>query len=431
MNDDKDQKAASLRFSFLDGIFAGGMFGFTQDYFTPFILAIGATVQQVGALNALPNLFASLVQLKSADFTEISGSRKPIINIFVFCQALMLLPMVLMALAGRHSIPFFISAVVLFTSFGAFSGPAWASMMADLVNTNRRGEYFGWRNKTLGFIIVGFTFAAGFILNQMKAVNILYGFAVLFACAFIFRIASWYFLTRMYEPKLEHRKEDRFTLFNFLARIKESNFAKFVLFVAILNFSVNLASPFFAVLMLRDLHFSYILYTTITVTATLTIYIAMSRWGRHADKVGNLRVLRFTSPIIAIIPLLWIISRHPVFLFFAQIVSGFAWAGFNLCALNFIYDAVTPEKRTRCIAYFNVINGLALCGGALVGGFLIGKLPPLLGYRILSLLAVSFVLRLIIALFGPMQLKEVRQVEHISSNRLFFSMVGIKPFSLD
>lgn len=340
----------------------------------------------------------------------------------------MLLPIAAMALAGWRSVPFFIAAVVLFTGFGAFSGPAWASMMADLVSPAKRGEYFGWRNRVLGFLVVGFTFIAGLILNQTRAINVFYGFAIIFAGAFVFRIISWYFLTRMYEPKLEHRKEDSFTLLNFLARIKESNFAKFVLFVAMLNFSVNLAAPFFAVLMLENLHFSYILYTTITITATLTIFIAMSRWGRHADKVGNLKVLKFTSPIIGIIPLLWVVNRHPVFLFFAQVISGFAWAGFNLSASNFIYDAVTPGKRTRCIAYFNVLNGFALCAGALIGGFLVGKLPPFLGYNILSLFVISAVLRLVVALFGPMKLKEVRPVEHISSDHLFFSMVGIRPF---
>jgi len=421
------KKSKSLRFSFFDGIFASAMAGFTQDYFAPFLLVIGATARHIGILNALPNLFASLVQLLSADFTEKTGSRRTIINVFVFCQALILAPMAITAFLGWPSVAFFIALVILFTSLGAFFGPAWASLMCDLVDKDKRGEYFGWRNKALGFILVGATLIAGFILNQMKAVNIFYGFAVIFGCAFIFRIISWYFLTRMYEPKLVHRKEDRFTLLNFLARIRESNFAKFVLFVSMLNFSVNLASPFFAVLMLKNLHFSYLLYTSITITATLTIYLTISRWGRHADKVGNLKVIRFTAPLIAILPLLWVINRDPVFLFFVQIVSGFAWAGFNLCASNFIYDAVTPEKRTRCIAYFNVLNGLALAVGALLGGFLVEKMPPVLGYNILSLFIISSVLRLIVALFGPMKLKEVRPVENISSDKLFFSMIGMKP----
>lgn len=417
----------SLRFSFLDGIFASSMTGFTQEYFIPFLLLLGATAKHIGTLSAFPNLFASLAQLKSADLTEKLGSRRKILNIFVFLQALMLLPMAIIAFLGGTSPFIFILVVILFTALVAPAVPAWGSLMSDLIPEDRRGQYFGWRNKILGFITVGATFLAGFILHVMRRLNIFYGFVIIFGLAFIFRIISWYFLTRMYEPTLIQRKEDRFSLIDFLSRIRESNFAQFVLFVSAMNFSVNLASPFFSVLMLRDLHFSYLQYSVITVAATLTVYLMISRWGRHADKVGNIKVIKFTAPFIGMIPLMWIISRNPVYLFCAQAFSGFAWAGFNLCASNFIYDAVTPEKRTRCIAYFNVFNGLALCFGALLGGFILQKLPPIFGYRILTLFLLSAVLRLLVALFITGKLKEVRPVEEITSDRLFFSVIGIKP----
>lgn len=418
----------SLKFSFLDGIFASGMTGFTQEYFTPFLLLLGGTVRHVGALSAFPNLFASLVQLKSPDLTEKARSRKKIINIFVFLQVLMLLPMIIIALLSRSNPAIFIAVVVLFTSFGAFATPAWGSLMSDLVAEDKRGQYFGWRNRVLGFVTVASSLIAGFILHQMKKINIFYGFVIVFSFAFIFRIISWYFLKRMYEPPLEHKRENYFTFINFLARVRESNFAKFVLFVSMMNFSVNLASPFFAVLMLRDLNFSYLLYTLITITATLTVYLMISRWGKHADRIGNIKIIKVTSPLIGIIPLLWIVNRHPIFLFFAQVISGFVWAGFNLCTSNFIYDAVTPEKRTRCISYFNVLNGLSLCFGALLGGFLLQKLPPLFGYNILSLFLLSSILRLFVSSFMTTKLKEVRQVEEIRSSQLFFSVMGIKPF---
>jgi len=426
-NQNNNKKKKSLKFSLLDGIFASGMVGFTQEYFTPFLLLLGAAAKHVGMLNALPNFFASLIQLKSADFTEKLKSRKKIINIFVLFHALMLLPMAIMALSGKGKPIVFITYVILFISFSALANPAWASLMSDLVAEDKRGTYFGWRNKVLGFVIVPASFIAGFILHLMKKLNIFYGFVIIFGFAFIFRIISWYFLKRMYEPSLRHGKENQFTLFDFLVRIRESNFAKFVLFVSMMSFSVNLASPFFAVLMLKDLHFSYMLYTIITITATLTIYLMIGRWGRHADKIGNLKIIKFTSPLIGLIPLLWIFSRHPVFLFFAQVFSGFLWAGFNLCTTNFIYDAVIPEKRTRCISYFNVLNGLALCAGALLGGFLLQRLPALFGYKILTLFLISSTLRIMVSILMPLKLKEVRPVEEAKSNELFFSMIGIKP----
>ncbi len=416
----------SLRFSFLDGIFASGMLGFTQDYFTPFVLLLGAGAKEVGILSALPNLFASLIGLKAADFSDRLKSRKKVFNIFIFLQALMLLPMLGIALLAAKKPIIFIATVILFTSFGAFANSAWASLMSNLIPEEKRGQYFGWRNKILGFIIVVATFIAGFILYLMKKTNIFYGFVIIFGLAFIFRIISWYFLKKMHEPPLEYLEKDYFSFFDFLLRLKESNFAKFVLFVASLNFCVNLAAPFFAVLMLKDLHFNYMLYTFINIMATLTVYSMMGRWGHLADKVGNLMIMRFNAPLIAIIPFLWIINRNPIFLIFAQVLSGFAWAGFNLCASNFIFDAVSPEKRTRCISYFSAINGMALCFGALLGGLLVNKLPNIFGYKILSLFLISGILRLAVSFFLPKKLKEVRAVENISSGKLFFSAIGLK-----
>lgn len=426
MNQDR-QKDKSLKFSFFDGIFASAMNGFIQDYFTPFLLLLGASAKQVGMLNAFPNLFASLVQLKSADFTEKLKSRRRIINLFVLIHALMLLPMVLIALTGQAKPAIFITIVVLFTCLGAIALPPWLSLMSDLVDEDKRGSYFGWRNKTLGFIVVAATLISGFILHLMKKNNAFYGFVIIFGLAFIFRIISWYFLTKMHEPELEFKKEHYFNLVDFLSRIRESNFARFTIFVAMMNFCVNLVSPFFAVLMLRDLRFGYLLYSLITVASTMTIYLVMIRWGRHADKVGNIKVIRFVSPLIGVVPLLWIFNQHPVYLFLIQIFAGFLWAGFNLCTTNFIYDAVTPPKRTRCISYFNVLNGAALCMGALLGGFLLQWLPPLLGYRILTLALISAVLRIIVGIFMPLRLKEVRPVKEVKSNELFFSMIGIRP----
>lgn len=419
----------SLRFSFLDGIFASATVGFTQDYFTPFLLLSGASTKLVGILNALQNISASFTHLVSPDLTARAKSRRKIINTFIFFQALVLLPLAVLASRCAVRPVFFIVLSVLFVVCGALASPAWQSLMSDLVSVERRGAYFGWRNKTLGFVTVGASFAAGLVLHAMKRVNVCYGFALIFFLAFIFRLSSWYFLTRMHEPALNHKREDQFTLFEFIGRLKESNFAKFVLFVAMMHFSVNLASPFFPVLMLEHLSFSYALYAFLTVTASFTVCLMMGRWGRCADMVGNLRVLKVTSPLIGLIPLLWIFNRHPVFLFFAQAFSGFAWAGFNLCATNFIYDAVTPEKRTRCIAYFHVFNGLALGLGSLLGGFLIPRLPLLFGDKILSLLLISALLRIAVAFCMPRLLREVRRVESVGYGRLFLNVAGIRPFS--
>ncbi len=426
---EQDQKSKNLRFSYFEGIFACLTAGFTQDYFVPFLLLLGGTAKHVGILNALPNFFSALFQLMSPDLTDFLKSRKKIVEIALFLQAMILIMISTTAFMGGVNFHVFIAIIVIFTVFGSVATPAWNSLLSDLVPANRRGEYFGWRNMNLGIITVGSTLLAGVILHSMKQVNVYQGFFIIFSLAFLWRIMSWVFLRKIDEHPLVDNKESYFSILNFLFRLRESNYAKFVLFVAMMNFSVNLASPYFAVLMLKDLKFSYLLYTMINISATLTIFLAMRRWGRHADKVGNLKVIRFTAPLIGIIPFLWILNRTPIFLLFAQIFSGFLWAGFNLSCTNFIYDAVSPAKRTRCIAYYNVFNGLALCAGALCGGFLVQKLPPLLGYPILTLLLISSVGRFLVGFFLPLRLKEVRSIEHVSNYKLLFSMIGLRPIT--
>lgn len=418
----------SLRFSFLDGVFASCMMGLITDYVTPYALALKAQSSQIGILSASPNLVSSLVQLKSADFVEKLKSRRKIINVFVFLQALAGLPIIFIPyLFKSQQVLALIIFFTLFASLNAVALPAWSSLMSEYIPYKMRGRYFGWRNKILGAVTIICAFASGLILHYFKKSNILTGFLVIFSAATLSRFISWYFLTKMYEPPHKTGKEHYFSFLDFVKRVKESNFAKFVIFVAALSFCVNLSAPFFSVFMLRDLKFSYITYTIVVVTASIAQISTIGRWGKMADRIGNIRIIKLTSLIIASLPFWWVVNHNPAYLVFVQALGGFAWAGFNLCATNFIYDAVTAQKRVRCIAYFNVFSGLALCLGALIGGSIANILPAILGYKLLALFLISGILRLLAILLLVKKIKEVRSTEKIGSRDLFYSVVGIKP----
>lgn len=417
----------SLKFSLLDGVFASCMMGLTTDYITPYALALKAQASDIGNLNCLSNLFSSLVQLKTADVTDRLASRKKVVTFFVLLQALMGIPIILAPYLFRsQALPWLIVFVAFFNAFNAFALPAWSSWIAEHIPAKSRGRYFGWRNKILGAVTIASSFAAGGILYAFTR-DILKGFLVVFSLAFVARICSWYFLTRMYEPPFKVKKEAYFSFPDFLKRLRHSNFARFVLFVATLNFCVNVASPFFSVFMLKDLKFNYLTYTIVVVTVPIVQILTIDRWGRHADRFGNLRVIRFGALFIASLPLWWIINQHPVYLIIIQVISGFAWSGFLLCSTNFIYDAVTPEKRTRCIAYFNALAGAGTSLGALAGGRLLGVLPPLFGYRILSLFLVASILRFAAVFFFSTRIREVRHTEHVTTLDLVCSVAGIRP----
>src|ERR1043165_2884979 len=77
----------SLRASFKDGVCAALMAGGTDYYAIPAALFLGATVQQVGFITALPNLLCSLSQFFSVQVIYWVGGRLRLLVRLVFSQA--------------------------------------------------------------------------------------------------------------------------------------------------------------------------------------------------------------------------------------------------------------------------------------------------------------------------------------------------------
>ncbi len=405
----------SLHYSIVDGLFTAMMVGISETYLIPYAIALGVRAQQVALLATAPMLAATLLQVRSASVTESIGSRIKLMNVVVFFHALAWVPIIAIPYFadrpdGTHA-PWtawaLLGAMTLFTAFGAFAVPAWQSLMSDYIPVKKRGAYFAWRNRLQGLVTVGVSIVAGLVLHAFGEREIA-GFTVIFVFAMMCRFYAWLALSRMTEPP-RHRSHDAyFSFWSFVRQIRTSNFAQFVLFVALLNFAANLSGPLIPVFLLRDLGFDYATYMVIITIAALAGFLFQGIWGKFGDLEGNVRALRITGWAIAATPLLWMVSRHPGYLFFVQILAGCVWGGFNLLVSNFILEAVTPEKRIRCFSYFNVVNSFAVFLGALAGGFLYRRLPAFQGYSYLTLFLLSCALRFLVMTFLAGRVREVR-----------------------
>jgi MFS family permease len=422
----KDKIRNSLKYSFIDGTFFAVMFGFGDTYFSPYAILLKASIFQIGLLSSLPGLVSALLQLRTPDWTDRIG-RYRIMKWGVFAQVLLWLPIILIPfLFPANPVPWLILAVTLYLLSSGLAGPAWGSIMSQYLPSKKRGQYFSWRQRIHGIIGMLATFGAGLVLQSFPRRSV-YGFTLLFSVAMVMRFFSWYSLSKMYEPRLAIKPGSRFTLWDFLSRIRESNFAKFVFFVGSISFAVNLAGPFFSVYMLRELKFDYLSFTIINIAPALATLVSLPAWGKHADRVGNMRIIRLSSLLLPLISILWLFSTSKVYLLLINLFSGFAWAGFNLAVSNFIYDAVSEEKRVRCIAYFNLINGIGVFCGATLGGLLTPHLPKLLGSCLLTIFLISGVMRFVFrSIFLP-KLHEVKPVEKIQTPDLLCGVLGIKP----
>jgi MFS family permease len=399
----------NLRYSTCDGTAWAAMVGLTQDYVPAFALALRATVGQVALLSSIPNLVSAIAQLGTAQLVHTLGSRKQLVLIVVFLQAVLWMPILLIP---HFTLDYRVwCLIILFTLSmlcSNLANPAWGSWISQLVPQDSRGRYFGFRTQVLVLTTLAFTVLGGVVLKLFSA-NVLLGFALLFGGAMLARFISWHFLRKINEPHLPNTQA-KFKLSRLLKEARFANLRKYTVFVAGINFATNLAAPFFVVYMLRELGFNYITFMVVIGCATLGNFLSLSFWGSYADRTGNRRVLMLTSWLIPLIPLLWVINHNLYFLIPVQLLSGFAWAGFTLASTNFLYDATPAEERVVCISCFNVANGLALSLGAFIGGYLVTHLPPLHNSSILSLFVLSGILRALVAAV-MLRFKEVRHIK--------------------
>lgn len=400
----------SLRNSVRDGVAASTAAGVGDNFVSAYAIAMNASNLQLGILSALPTLMPG--EILSTKAME-RWSRKGIVTTGVFVQALLWLPIALVSLIFLKNLSYAPIMLIVFYSaymlMGFFINPAWNSWMKDLTHGREIGQYFGKRNRVAGIAGLIATISAGLILDLFKNRELVFvGFFILFFAACISKFVSRHYLRGQYEPKLKLDRGYYFSFWQFIRKAPSNNYGRFAIFYACINFSTAIATPFFAAYMLKDLHFSYIGFTMISmVVSALATLVMMPIWGNFADRYGNVKTLQIAAFLIPINPMLWLISPSFYWLIFVQIFSGISWAGFNIAASSFTYDAVTKPRMGLCIAYMGTLNSIGIFLGAIIGGLLASfNTIPMNIY--LFVFVISGLARLAFTVLLSSKIKEVR-----------------------
>ncbi|MBI5229372.1 MFS transporter [Candidatus Micrarchaeota archaeon] len=429
--EEKKKIRDSMEASVKDGCAWSVMDGIGTQYMTPFAYAMNAGEVEIGFLTSIPQLVSSFIQPVGARLAH-KWSRKQLVVLSAFVQALMWIPILLIpfVFGNGAKLVFFFSLVAL---FGSILVPAWTSMMGDLVPQHERGAYFGRRNKISVFVTVVSSILAAFILYFFRnySDNVFYGFSVLFFIAFLARVVSGYYLNRMHEP---HREvEEHYVSFmQFFKRVRKESFGNFLIYIGLINFTTQVAGPFFTLFALKTLGFDYIQYAIMfLVVPPVARMFSMPYWGRLGDFFGNKAIISITGMLVPVVPLLWLISQDFYFLLVVQVLAGFVWAGFELAAFNYLLDA-TPRNRASYVAHYNVVNGFAIFMGASIGGFIAAFLVSsgvsiLWWHGLLLLFGLSGILRLLVSLAMIPKLKEIRGGKTVSEHLIFWKVVAEYP----
>jgi len=426
---EKSTVERSLGASIKDGAAYNVMVGLGELYVGACAISVGASDTLVALITTIPLFLGSCAQTITPRLIDRTGRRRRWYMIGSIGQALTWIPMIAAVFVGKaFGFWLLLGGFILYFMMLQFTIPAWLSVMGDLVAPERRGQYFG-RRTAFGILLqflAGVTGGLGLWIFQGHGLE-RWGFATVFGAAFLARWTSIYFLSRMTEPPYTPRGDESFTLWMFLRRLPESNFAKFVVFVGCLTASAQFVGCLFPLYWLKTLHYPYWWQYTACVNALIVVQIpALLFWGRIGDRYGNKRVLKVTAVAVAILPALWLLSTHVLLAVFLQMWSGFFWSGFNQSVQNFMLDAVTPPKRARCSAYLSLITNFGLLVGGVSGAIAINLVPVEFGalhlrFPFWTLLIISFVLRSTTVMFFMPRFREVRDVPKIGVVEMLYT----------
>ncbi len=412
----KKQKA--LKISIKEGSASGFSESIGSTYIVPFVKELQGNALHVGILSAISGLISPLAQFFGSNLME-KNSRKKIVTRFTLLQAFLWIPLALIGILFWKDIAssyLILALIIIYTLLAAAGGivyPAFFSWMGDIVPEKTKGDYFGKRNKIIGIVSLVALLAATLILSLLKnfvlSILLLSSFFIL---AFIAKFISYKLLKKQYEPKFKLKKDYYFSIWAFIKRF--DNFGKFAAHHALFNFAIMIASPFFAIYMLEELNFSYITFTLVTLSSSVYYLLFTPIMGRFSDRYGNKKLLHLSSLIFSINPLIWIFIKSPLLLIFIpQLLIGLANAALVIGVTNFTYDSVKPKHRGLCAAYFNILTGIGIFIGSLLGGFLIQYLHIFSISPYILVFALAFVMRTLASLLFLPRIKEVKKVSRL------------------
>jgi len=262
-----------------------------------------------------------------------------------------------------------------------------------------------------------------------------WGFVLIFALAGSARILSAWALSPVQDVHPTAHREAQQGFRDFFRQSATKDFRRFLFFSGLMHASVLIAGPFFVLYMLQDLHLSYLGYGGWLAAGLLGQLLTLQAWGYFGDRFGNKALLSITGFTVPILPMLYLVSTNLGFLLAVNFLGGVIWAGLALGLQNYVFDSVRPEDRAKAIALYSTVNAVGWSVGALLGSWLVERLPSRIEWAGVILqpasnlpfvFFLSGVLRLLVSssLLGTFH--EARQVERVPRQQLLWELPLVK-----
>lgn len=354
----------------LDGIAASISGSFYTDFLVMYMLALGASAASIGVRTSINSAAALAAPLIGAWLVERTGRRKRWVLLGGGGLArVMLLGMAAIPflLSGNAAVSTFVALAAIQAFGGSVSIPAGNSLLGDVVPVAIRGRYLGAQMMIANLARMACVPLAGWLIKEVGGVS---GYQVAWFVAALTGFCATGFYAAIPEPESVEGRHSAGATPAGLAEAWRVFVAdrRFVLFCAtnfVWNFGVQLAGPFFTVHMVSDLGFGVDTIAVLAMVTTAVNVVAYRTMGNLVDRKGPALMTAISMILVPAMPMLWILARTPLHVALVQSYGNLAWAGFRVAATPLLLFLTPPEQRSRYVAVFNTINGLATVLGPL------------------------------------------------------------------
>ena len=370
-----------------EGLASGGVFSVASGGFmAAFALALGANNLQVGILAALP-FVTQVAQLPAVLAVERYRVRKAIGVPALLGAHLMWAPIgavpFLLETPGAAAVAVVILLLALRGLFAPVWATTWTSWMRDLVPQDVLGSYYGRRLAviTVAMAVVGL--GASFFVRWWESVSapedaILAYSLLLVGGSLTFGLASTWCALRASEPSMPAAAESGRSALSVLAEpLQDRNFSQLVRFLFVWSLVSNLAIPFFAVYMLRELGLSLSAVIGFTVLSQTTSVLFTRVWGPMADRVGSKPVLSLSASLYLLVIVGWVFTSHPERHFLTlpllavlHMFAGVAAAGVGLTMSTLTLKVAPAGKATPFLSVASIAASVGAGIGPVAGGLM-------------------------------------------------------------
>lgn len=420
-----------LSFVTKDGLFTEAMVAFTGGTFlVAMAMQMGASNFQIGLLAALPTL-SNIFQLVSIWLVQRYNNRRAISVISSVCARFPLLVIGVLPFVFPAGTSINVLIFLLFFHYflGSISGASWNSWMKDLVPTERLGSYFSYRTRMSQIVNVILSILTALATDYVKANYPQYeyiAYPMMFIAGGVTGLIAVYMMSRTPEP--QGFMENGHLLKMIRKPLKDPNFRKLLLFNSTWAFSLNLATPFLSVYLMKTLNISLSVIIGLNIISQLSSILFMRIWGNYSDRYSNKTVIRICAPAYILCIVGWSLVGNYIltvpFLVVIHIISGLTTGGINLAINNIGLKLAPSNESIVYIAARNMINAfipaLAPLFGGMIADFLVSHemiadyslTVPLHGSVVTLLKITNWNLFFIIsALMAFASLKFLRQVQ--------------------